>query len=436
MPHHTPRPRPALRRTGAGIVAIALLLGLAGVPALARVGQETPPPPKPIIKTTDPTVDPDPPPADEPPGPVPPLTPGLDQLAVTSPEFNAASRKLRAADSALDHIRKIEQDAAQELISLAHQDTTLTAHVDRAQRQVDALSRRAHHLRDELENLAVASYVSGSDLSAYQSVLQLDAAKHNQLRSQAVMVDTVNTDMSADLRRTEAALRAARHDLTVTTRSRGDVRNQISDVQKVQAQAGAQEQQASARVFAATGQVEKWRRLAMVKGTDIPLVVLDSYTKAAQIAGLMNPDCGITWWALAGIGKTESHHASSGGAEPRADGSLTKPILGIPLDGSNDTAAIDEGGVADRAQGPMQFITSTWMKWALDGNGDGVADVQNTYDAAAAAAAYLCAGGPMRTDDDLRRGYFSYNHSPAYVEAVLTRAHDYEQQIAIPPPTD
>jgi membrane-bound lytic murein transglycosylase B len=81
----------------------------------------------------------------------------------------------------------------------------------------------------------------------------------------------------------------------------------------------------------------------------------------------------------------------------------------------------------------MQFITSTWLKWALDGNGDGVADVQNTYDAATAAAAYLCAGGPMRTDDDLRRGYFSYNHSPAYVEAVLARAHEYQQQVEIPP---
>src|SRR4051812_21568227 len=433
MPHHTSRPRPALRRAGAGFVAIALRLGIAGVPALARARQEAPQPPKPIIKTTDPTVDPDPPPADEPPGPVPPLTPGLEKIAVTSPEFNAASRKMREANSALDHIRQIEQDAAQQLISLAHQDTTLTAHVERAQRKVDVLSRRAHRLRDELENLAVASYVSGTDLSSYQPILRLDAAKHNQLRSQAVMVDTVNTDMSSDLRRTQAALRTARHDLAVTTQSRNDVRDTIRDVQKVQAQAGAQEQEASARVFAAIGQVEKWRRLAIVRGTDIPLVVLDSYVKAAQISELMNPDCGITWWALAGIGKTESHHATAQGAEPRADGSLTKPILGIPLDGSNDTAAIGRDGVADRAQGPMQFITSTWLKWALDGNGDGVADVQNTYDASAAAAAYLCAGGPMRTDDDLRRGYFSYNHSPAYVEAVLSRAHEYEQQVEIPP---
>jgi membrane-bound lytic murein transglycosylase B len=433
MPHHTPRPWPALRRAGAGTVAVALLLGVAGLPALARASQEAPAPPKPIIKTTDPTLDPDPPPADEPPGPVPPLSPGLDKIAVTSPEFNAAERTLRNANDALEHIRQIERDAAQELISLAHQDAELTDHVERAQRRVDALSRRAHRLREELENLAVASYVSGTDLSSYRSFLQLDAAKHNQLRSQAVMVDTVNTDMTADLRRTTERLQSARHDLAVTIRSRDDVRARIGEVQKVSAQAGVQEQQASARVFAAIGQVEKWRRLAIVRGTDIPLVVLDSYVKATQISAFVEPVCGISWWALAGIGKTESHHASAGGAEPRADGSLTKPILGIPLDGSNATAAIEHGGVADRAQGPMQFITSTWLKWARDGNGDGVADVQNTYDAATAAAAYLCAGGPMRTDDDLRRGYFSYNHSPAYVEAVLARAHEYQQQVEIPP---
>jgi membrane-bound lytic murein transglycosylase B len=434
MPHHTPRHGScwsALRRAGTGIVAIALFVAVA--PATARAGEAEPPPQPTIIKTTDPVIDPDPPPVDEPPGLVPPLSPGLEDLPVTSPEFNAARHKLQRASGELSHIRQIAQNAARELLSLARQDEALTTEVARVRRRVDALARHARRTRAHLRNLAVASYVSGTDMSTYQAFLQLDADLHNELRSQAVMVDKVNTDMTADLRRTLTALRAARHDLRVTTETRDDVRDRISEVRRIQAQAGAEEQNASARVFVAIGLVEKWRRVAIVRGTDIPLVVLDGYVRAARISALLNPDCGIPWWALAGIGRTESHHASAGGAEVRADGSLTKPILGIPLDGSGDTASIRlAGGIADRAQGPMQFITSTWLKWGLDGNNDGVADVQNTYDAAAAAADYLCAGGPMKTDDDFRRGYFSYNHSQAYVEVVLTRAHEYEQEVEMP----
>ena len=32
----------------------------------------------------------------------------------------------------------------------------------------------------------------------------------------------------------------------------------------------------------------------------------------------------------------------------------------------------------------MQFIPSTWAGWGVDGNGDGIADPFNIYDAAAA----------------------------------------------------
>jgi membrane-bound lytic murein transglycosylase B len=82
----------------------------------------------------------------------------------------------------------------------------------------------------------------------------------------------------------------------------------------------------------------------------------------------------------------------------------------------------------------MQFITDTWQRWSRDGNGDGFEEVQNLYDAAAGAAAYLCASGPIRSDDDLRRAYFSYNHSQAYVETVLQRAHGYREALVLPEP--
>jgi len=84
----------------------------------------------------------------------------------------------------------------------------------------------------------------------------------------------------------------------------------------------------------------------------------------------------------------------------------------------------------------MQFIPQTWARWGRDGDGDGDRDPQNLYDATAAAAAYLCAGRRLVDDAGLRAGYFSYNHSEAYVEAVLAHAHGYAtfRIPAAPPP--
>jgi membrane-bound lytic murein transglycosylase B len=93
--------------------------------------------------------------------------------------------------------------------------------------------------------------------------------------------------------------------------------------------------------------------------------------------------------------------------------------------GDTDGGAYDGDPVYDHAVGPMQFIPSTWRRWASDGNGDGRGDPNNIYDAALAAARYLCATGPMRTDDDMRRGFYSYNHSDAYVATVLNYAKGY-----------
>ena len=75
----------------------------------------------------------------------------------------------------------------------------------------------------------------------------------------------------------------------------------------------------------------------------------------------------------------------------------------------------------------MQFIPQTWQRWKQDGDGDGDTDPQNLYDATAAAAAYLCHGRRLDTEDGLRAGYFSYNHSQPYVEAVLAHAYRYRE---------
>jgi transglycosylase-like protein with SLT domain len=65
------------------------------------------------------------------------------------------------------------------------------------------------------------------------------------------------------------------------------------------------------------------------------------------------------------------------------------------------------------AQGPMQFLPSTWARYGLGGN------VHDAHDAILGAANYLHASGAPGDD---RRALYAYNHSTAYVEAVLLYA--------------
>ncbi|SFB63815.1 Transglycosylase SLT domain-containing protein, partial [Amycolatopsis marina] len=80
----------------------------------------------------------------------------------------------------------------------------------------------------------------------------------------------------------------------------------------------------------------------------------------------------------------------------------------------------------DRAVGPTQFIPSTWIHYAADGNNDGTADPNNIYDAALATARYLCSGGFDLTDpEQLRAAVYRYNHSDTYVNTVILWAAAY-----------
>jgi membrane-bound lytic murein transglycosylase B len=65
------------------------------------------------------------------------------------------------------------------------------------------------------------------------------------------------------------------------------------------------------------------------------------------------------------------------------------------------------------AQGPMQFIPSTWRAYGMGG------DVNDPHDAILGAANYLRASGAPGA---LRRALFAYNPSSLYVRAVLAYA--------------
>ena len=102
---------------------------------------------------------------------------------------------------------------------------------------------------------------------------------------------------------------------------------------------------------------------------------------------------GIPWHVLAAINKIESNFGQNMG--PSSAGAV----------------------------GWMQFMPSTWLRWGLDADGDGIADPWDPHDGVFAAARYLAAAGG-RTD--LPRGVFAYNHAQWYVDQALDLARSFE----------
>jgi membrane-bound lytic murein transglycosylase B len=69
------------------------------------------------------------------------------------------------------------------------------------------------------------------------------------------------------------------------------------------------------------------------------------------------------------------------------------------------------------AQGPMQFIPSTFRAYGVDGDGDGVANIYDVDDAIFSAAHYISAN--MAASGSITGALFRYNRSTAYVNKVL-----------------
>ena len=162
---------------------------------------------------------------------------------------------------------------------------------------------------------------------------------------------------------------------------------------------------------------------------DIPPSLVAVYQAAAQTCP------GLPWTVLAAIGYVESHHGE-GRLDPTT-GEVLPPILGPALDGSDGNAAIPDPTSPDgwaHAQGLMQFLPTTWAAWARLAPGrpaGATPDINNAWDAIYTAAAYLC--GPAGRITDLNAAILRYNPSPAYLQAVLTKAAEYSQASAAAP---
>jgi membrane-bound lytic murein transglycosylase B len=162
----------------------------------------------------------------------------------------------------------------------------------------------------------------------------------------------------------------------------------------------------------------------------IPAIALAAYRNAERLMAAADPGCGISWNLLAGVGRIESLHANGGATD--AHGTAVPAIYGPALDGTlPGNEVIVASRAADRvtyahALGPMQFLPGTWDRYASDATGDGKPDVQNVFDAALAAARYLCSGGlNLRDPGQVMSAILRYNNSIAYARNVLGWAAAY-----------
>jgi len=365
------------------------------------------------------------------------VSPQLAGVAVDSVEFRLARARVDQVAASLAAAQNLEATSAAELAQLRQRDAELTSTlaaltVAKKQAAVDLASARG-----ALRALAVSSYVRGAG-SEGEPLDDLDVATH--LDAVQGLTGAVSTGQAAKAGAARATLDRVTHEMDSVLTQRTEVRQRVATVEATHDQAVADVATFTASLAQAQSVLERARAMAKVVGEDFQLVALDAYVRAASATARSNPSCGIPWWALAGITRIESRHGTFGGARLLDDGDTSKSIVGIPLDGANQTEAIPDtdGGeldgdpAYDRAVGPMQFIPATWRAYGRDGNGDGRADPNNIYDAALAAARYLCAGGPMQTDEEMARGFYRYNHSVSYAAAVLQFAKLYST-FAIPP---
>jgi membrane-bound lytic murein transglycosylase B len=167
--------------------------------------------------------------------------------------------------------------------------------------------------------------------------------------------------------------------------------------------------------------------------TGVPALALGAYARATIVTAATDPQCNLGWNTLAALGWAESAHGTVGGGILDDSGVVAPPIVGPALDGrrfnairDTDAGLLDGDATWDRAVGPLQFLPDTWARYGADGDGDGIADPQNIYDASLAAASYLCAvAGDVSSANAWTAAVAAYNPNDEYVGRVRERAIEY-----------
>lgn len=368
------------------------------------------------------------------------LSPEVAAVPASSPELDAAARELddliERRDRADEELRDAEASLARDTAELA----AISSLRERRSAQYDKAAAAAQRVQVAVAAITVERFVTGDQfLEGLDPALTADRREELAVRAMLTQVGTEQLlDEQAFTRAREARLR---DELSELSDREATLRERVgsTDARRVSLEATVAE--LGPRIVAAEERRDAARMTSSIDGTDMSAIVLDAYWRAARLAAVDDPGCGVTWATLAGIGRTESQHGTYRGASVAPDGAVTPPIYGPSLDGSNpafavvgdtDGGALDATSSTDRAVGPMQFLPGTWRVVGTDLTGDGTADPQNIYDAAASAATYLCRSGPGLVDPGrLRAAVLTYNRSQAYADIVLQRAEGYASSVPL-----
>ena len=337
----------------------------------------------------------------------------LGGLPVTSARAESAADAQAQAAAAAAKVRALEPRVRRALRAydraLADLGSGVTRSLSAAQ-AADEAARLAAADQRAVDGRVRALYMSGGSSALVASVLTATSATDalrrvsyvRRLVSSGETVATDSSDAAGALRDRAAALQQAAEQRTTTA---SDVEQRYAELADALAAATAELDRLSAKARslaaaeAAAAQVSALNaavaaagaaRVATAHASDVvPLEFDRLYHSAAKTCP------GMSWSLLAAIGQVESGHGAN--------------------------ASTSYAG----AQGPMQFLPSTFASYAVDGDRDGVTDIQDPADAIFTAAHYLCANGAGRGPEATARAVWHYNHADWYVALVLKLAGQY-----------
>jgi peptidoglycan hydrolase CwlO-like protein len=277
-----------------------------------------------------------------------------------------------------------------------------------ADQRADETAARALAERRLVGNQVRALYMSGGSVALFASVLTAPTATdalrrvayvQRLVETTSILADDSATTADGDALRATQLEAAADHEVVTAA----DVTRRYDQLTRALAEAGAAltelsahartlavAERAAARLqaLAAAAGASEADRVATARAAPVPADFRTLYVAAATTCH------GLSWTVLAAIGQVESGH----GRNP-----------------STSSAG---------AQGPMQFLPSTFAAYAVDGDHDGDADIMDPADAIFTAAHYLCANGAGHGDDGLHNAIWHYNHAQWYVALVLKLASE------------
>jgi membrane-bound lytic murein transglycosylase B len=229
-------------------------------------------------------------------------------------------------------------------------------------------------LVERLHSVDRVLQVDDTQLRAAQAAAAVARADANQLLAHADATVVTARQVEDDYLRLQGLLDQAQSELAaLSSRARN-----LAEAEQAARELRAAQAAAAAAAHAA---------VTHARGSGIPPDFLALY----KAASLTCP--GLDWHVLAAIGQVESHHGRSNG--PSSSG----------------------------AEGPMQFLPSTFAAYEVDGNHDGVFDIWDPADSIFTAAHYLCANG-AGNPRMLYTAIWHYNHADWYVQLVLAVAAD------------